>query len=373
MNNTFTETNRISYGGNIKNAFGGMIIGFILFIASFFILWINEGHSAHQIQIADYIYKNAIPVTAESVNRANDNKLISTSAEAKTQETLSDNNISLNSVLVLERKVEMYQWVEDQTTSQQQDMGGSTTETTTYSYTKEWTEDEVNSKNFHKSGYVNPPFIIKSQRYNAKLGNLGAFKLTETQTSRIDELTAYSSLPPNAKYQSVDGMYYKGLDYSNPQVGDVRISYSYVPSGTQISVIGEQKYDNSIVPMPSKSGNIYVQYDGLYTKDEMIEKFRHDNNVITWIFRVVGWLVMFFGLRLIVGPLVAFAGILPLLSNIIDFVTGTVIFAVSLTLSLITIGIAWFAYRPVQSIILFAVVVIIIVLTTSYISKMKTK
>lgn len=360
MNNIYTETKTTSYGTNIKNSFAKVVFGLILFIVSFFILWGNERRNVNQINLANYVEKNAIPVASDTVNRINDNKLISIASEAITDESLSDGIVVAENALVLERKVEMYQWIEESETSSTDNFGGSTTETTTYDYQKQWTDQEVNSQRFHQSGYTNPPFSIKSQHYYASTGQLGAFRLTTRQTSEISNLVAFSNLPANEKYKIIDGYYYEGDDYQNPQIGDIRISYTYAPSGTKISVIGEQKSDDSIVPMISEKGSIYIQYDGLLTQDEMLKKFRHINSLFTWVFRLVGLLLMFVGLKIIVNPLIVIAKFIPPLASLVSFISSTVIFLISLILSMITIGIAWFAYRPLMSILLFGLVVMII-------------
>lgn len=373
MNNIFTETQNMSYGGNVKNALGGMIFGIILFIISFIVLWLNEGHSVRQIHIADYISSNAVPVSADTVNRENDNKLISTSAEAISHETLTDGIVTIPNCLVLDRFVEMYQWVEDENTNSTQNSGGSTTETTTYSYHKEWSEQEFDSKDFHNKGYENPHFTIKSKRYNASSGELGAFKLTEVQTGRIDDLIEYSMAPQNTSFQIKEGMYYNGNDYANPSVGDIRITYSYAPSGSKISLVGVQKSDNTILPTASKNGTVYVQYDGFLTQEEMVEKFKQQNNVLTWGLRFLGWFLMFVGLNFIFRPLVVIAAFIPFLSGIVNFISNFVILGISLALSILTIGIAWFAYRPLLSVLLFVTVMIIIIFTKKYLLKINQK
>lgn len=336
----------LSYNANVKNAFGAMIIGLILFVLSFFVLWLNEKSNANQIKIADYMSKNAIEVT--SPERENDNKLISVSGNAKTDETLSDGIISLKNTLVLDRNVEMYQWEENSDDENSQ--------STNYIYKKQWSDDEINSDNFHKSGYVNPPFTVKSIRYNAKSGSFGEFKLTKTQTEKIGNLNSYTNLPANSKYKIEDGMYYyKGHDYTNPQIGDIRISYSYAPSGTGISLIGTQKTDNSVEPMISKFGQIYVQYDGILTKNEIIEKFRQQNSLKTWLLRLLGFILMFFGLKLITNPIVTISAFIPLLAELVNFATTSIVLIVALILSSVTIGIAWFAYRLFWALLLFGI------------------
>ena len=55
MPDSFTETTKISYGKNLKNSLAGMIAGIILFLLSFVVLWINEGHNVNQIFKANYM------------------------------------------------------------------------------------------------------------------------------------------------------------------------------------------------------------------------------------------------------------------------------------------------------------------------------
>ena len=57
MENKYIETTTTTYGQNVKNSFGGIILGLILFIASFALLWWNEGNSVRLIQKGDYITK----------------------------------------------------------------------------------------------------------------------------------------------------------------------------------------------------------------------------------------------------------------------------------------------------------------------------
>ena len=149
--------------------------------------------------------------------------------------------------------------------------------------------------------------------------------------------------------------YYKGHDYTNPQIGDIRISYSYAPSGTGISLIGTQKTDNSVEPMISKFGQIYVQYDGILTKNEIIEKFRQQNSLKTWLLRLLGFILMFFGLKLINNPIVTISAFIPLLAELVNFATTSIVLIVALILSSVTIGIAWFAYRLFWALLLFGI------------------
>ena len=370
MSDSVTKTSNISYGRNIKNSLGGAVIGLILFILSFCLLWWNEGRSAAQIEKANYINKNAVAVSSDKVDRQNDNALISTSGKAVTTETLSDDIISIPNALALKRNVEMYQWEEDEETTKKDNLGGSTTVTTTYKYKKVWSNNEINSDNFEEKSHVNPKFDLESMRVDAKSGNLGDYKITEKQTASIGGLEEYKNLPFNYRYKIENGVYYKGKDINNPEIGDIKISYTYAPSETDISIIGKQMSDNTITGFQMKKGNIYVQYNGILTQDEMVSKFKSQNSFITNVLRVVGFLMMFFGLNLIIDPIITILKFIPFVAGIASFFTTGIVFLVSLILSLLTIAIAWFANRPLVSI---GLILLIAGISYLIIQKIKSK
>ena len=282
--NSFTEVTTKSFGQNIKNSFGGIIFGAILFVISILLLWFNEGNLAKQNQIANYIDKNAISIESTSIDKNNDNKLISTTGSAVTNESLTDGIITIPKALVLDRTVEMYQWQENEETKSETNMGGSTTETTTYNYEKVWSDTPIDSSKFKKTSYINPPFTLKSERFNAQSGDLGAFALSNYQTSSFHSLSEYTNLPQNYNYKINGKYYYKGYNPDSPSIGDIRISYTYMPSNSQISVIGMQRTDKTITPMITKLGSIYIQYDGLLSQVEMVESSIISSFLLSFLF-----------------------------------------------------------------------------------------
>ena len=356
MPDSFTETHHISYGQNIKNSFSGMIFGLILFLLSFVLLWWNEGNNVAQIYKANFMAKNAVEISADQINRENDNKLVQVSGKALTDATLSDGIITIPKAFALRRTVEMYQWKENVKTQTKDELGGSTTETKTYSYEKVWSEQQIASEDFEKSGYNNPKFPFHSEKFYAESGKLGEFNLTKKQTNSMSEYSEYTDLPQKYEYKIFDGKYYKSYNPEEPRVGDIRISYEYVPSGVNISIIGEQKADNTLTSMALKDKSAYLQMNGLKTKDEMINNFRKGNKILTNLLRFAGWLLMFAGLNLLINPLIVIFKIIPFMSNVVGFLSKGVMFLVSLVLSLLTIAIAWFAYRPMMSLGLLIII-----------------
>ncbi len=242
-------------------------------------------------------------------------------------------------------------------------MGGSQTTTTTYSYQKEWSSSYNDSSKFHNpEGHSNPNFPIQSGKVVAPEASLGQYKLNQQQVSSIGGSVSVPELPEELSdsvgdYKLISGSYYPyDYDPANPRVGDVKITFSYVPSGAEVSVLGQQKSNNTISKVMTDNGDIYLQYDGNLSKNEMLHKFKRANTMMTNLFRLLGWFMMFMGLKMLADPLVTIAKVLPFLASIVSFITGTVFFLLSVMLSLLTIAIAWFAYRPVLSIVLLVIV-----------------
>ena len=326
----------------MKN-FGSLILGIILFLGAFCLLWWNEGNSAKKINIANYAKKYAIEVNSNSIQRENDNKLIATTGHAQTSSTLGDEFVTSPNTLVLERIVKMYQWIEDHE-------DGKTV------YKKEWSDIEENSDEFEDKIHKNPHFPITSKEYIAESATLGQYDLSEKQIQMIEPQKGFSNLSEKAGYKIIDNQYYKGNNIDNPEIGDLLVSYNYAPSNTPISIIGEQKSDNTVVSMIHKKiGAIYIQYNGKMTKDEMLDKYTNDNKIQTMGLRFLGWFLMFLGLKLFFEPLMNILNLIPIIGQLANTATTFVFALITFVLSLFTISVAWFAYRPLLSLLLILI------------------
>ena len=109
--------------------------------------------------------------------------------------------------------------------------------------------------------------------------------------------------------------------------------------------------------------NLKLGYGG--TKEEMarlikdaaamFETARTNNAIMTWLIRLGGFLLMFFGLSTVFKPLSVLADVLPILGDIVGIGTGLVAGIISIVCSLVTIAIAWVFYRPILGILLLAI------------------
>jgi hypothetical protein len=105
----------------------------------------------------------------------------------------------------------------------------------------------------------------------------------------------------------------------------------------------------------TKNGNgIFLIETGTHSAADMFKAAQDGNNALTWILRVVGYMMMAIGLGMLFQPLVILSNILPFLGNIVG--GGVMIFSglIALVLSITTIAIAWIFYRPILGIILLS-------------------
>ena len=92
------------------------------------------------------------------------------------------------------------------------------------------------------------------------------------------------------------------------------------------------------------------------------------NKMKRWIFRFIGFFLMYIGMSMVFKPLSVLADVIPFLGTIVGKGTSFVAFIIAAIFSLITIAIAWIAYRPIISISLLVIAGICIFL---FISKKK--
>jgi len=73
------------------------------------------------------------------------------------------------------------------------------------------------------------------------------------------------------------------------------------------------------------------------------------------LFRFLGFMLMYIGMGMVFRPLSVLADVIPILGTIVGKGTGFVAFIIAAICSLVTIAIAWIAYRPILAISLLVV------------------
>lgn len=368
---SFTEVTTTSWFSRFGSSLAGVAVGFILFFASFFVLYWNEGRAVEAALALDAGAKAVISVPADKVDPANEGKLIHLTGRAAVAGRMEDPafHVGGDGLLRLERKVEMLQWREQSESKTEKSVGGSETTTTTYRYVKEWSETPLDSGGYKKrQGHENPPMPYRTTVFDADGAKLGAFALDKSQLHKLDNFVVLALQAESGKNRLPQGFrrhgdtLYRGADPQDPALGDLRISFRVVEA-QPISVVAAQLSGGLTAFHGRGDYKVELVETGLHTADAMFKTAKEGENVITWILRVVGFFMMFFGVMLIAGPLSWLASVIPFLETLVDGAVAVVAFLVAAPLTLFTVAAAWLIHRPLigGGIILAAVLVTVAV------------
>lgn len=367
MNDQVREVSNRSWAGRLVDAIKGVLTGFILLIASFPLLWWNEARAVQTARSLDEGQASVVSVKADTVDATKDGKLVHLTGQAATTETLQDNAFGVAvQALRLSRKAEMYQWVEDKKTEKRKKVGGGEESVTTYDYSKKWKDSLVRSSEFKQpAGHGNPSMMpYEGHDVLARNATIGAFHLPEEVIRRIDKLepwaidaSAAEKLPPNlaGKAKVAAGMVFVGADPDNPQVGDVRVGYKIVAPQT-LSVVARQT-GNTFAPYKAQAGDEILLVDvGAKDAGQMFQTAQEANTTLTWILRLVGYLMMAIGIALILRPLVVVADFIPMIGNFAGFSATLFALVAAFPISVLVIAVAWVSVRPLVGIALLVAV-----------------
>ncbi len=368
----YVEEHSSSWGSRIMGSIKGIGTGFVLFLVSFGILFWNEGRAVTTARSLEEGKKKVISVSNEAVDSQNENKLIHISGQAVTDNKLADSEFGIElCALHLKRIVEMYQWKEDKKTHKTSD-GKTRTE---YSYHKVWSDYEIDSQKFKRQeGHINPPMPLKGIKRSASEVKVGAFWLNSSLIqgiSSFEDITITAAhlekLPEGMKNLKLfENYFYRGNEPLNPKIGDARIRFQYVKPGTTVSVIAQQT-GNTFCPYPTKAGRpIEMISIGQITAHNMFQTALSQNAMLTWLLRLAGFLVMLFGMMLILNPLMTLVDVIPIVRDFVGMGVFLISLLVSLVFSLLTVSIAWFFYRPELSLALIAIAIALIVFGRNY-------
>lgn len=405
------EKRTISYGSRVKNSFGGIGTGIIMFLIGTCLLWWNEGRAVKTAKMLEEAQGVAVHVDDVSkLDPSLTGQLIHATAETKTTDQLSDEQFGLSVAAVkLNREVEYFQFVENSTTETKDKLGGSQEQTTTYTCEKAWTSSPIESSQFHgenahiyqnttlmqfedKSsvaknvsfgGYRLSPDLISgisgsvpaelniddsrlsdwnstiartvgdpTARAAAEAAAKAAAQVAEAQDSTAADSAATTTVINDNRYEYVHvagNVVYFGKNPSNPQIGDVRVTITQVNPGLA-SVLAQVDGD-TFVPFTAKNGKTLSTISmGRKTMEQMFEQEKSANNMWLWIWRIVGILLVCGGLRGIFDILSTILKVVPFLANIVNWGVGLVCNVVGVVWSLLIIAIAWIFYRPLLGI-----------------------
>lgn len=320
----------------LGDSFKGIVFGIIIFVLAFPLLWWGENRR----NMAEFVDQAKL-IVATSVPTDQGKGLVKTSGKLTTDETLNDPTYlaSLGGVtaMQLERKVEMYAWKEDKKTEKKDNK-----EIDTYTYKQDWVSTPQDSSKFHDQGeHGNPPLTEKEDSFKVQSAKVGAiiFDANKTEFYGLKDLTVTDAmlnksaakplqLSGGAVYMANDSVDPTRKVVSNPKVGDVKITYSYFPANTDGSVVGDWDGQKIVSHVYDKTDMFLGAYAG--TPDEFRAYLQTQHNMITWIIRVIAFLMMWGGLNGLLGPILTIMDSIPIVGGagraVISLVTGAIAF-----------------------------------------------
>ena len=366
MSDQFRDVTTTGYGGRIVNSIRVVVIGLILFIVSFGLLYWNEG----RVDLSN-IAKNATEISSATVSTDStlSGKLIFTTGNVNSSQMIGD-NLFLNpeKFIAVEREVEMYSWIEKSESHSKKNIGGSETTEKTYTYSKGWEENPKSSSNFkHPEGHENPQKSLDSYTNKVTTATVGVYNF-DPQSATLPNLSPLplnsqnvtlhaSAVLANDSYISIK----KNVDgtFDSPQIGDLRISYHVLRSGFDGTIFGKLS-GTKIDPYFDQDGNhLYRLFIG--TRDQGIATLHTEYTTMLWILRLVGFLLMWFGLSALFGPISVLLDFFPIFGAISRFVIGLITFVVAFVLTIVTILVSMIVHSLIALIIIFFIIVGVVI------------
>ena len=357
---TYTEVTKQSWGSRLSGSFKGILVGLVMIGLAVALLFWNEGRAVRRARALTEGAGVVVSVAAGAVDPAQEGKLVHLSGLAETFDVLRDDTfgVAVNAIH-LKREVEMYQWRENEDSKTETKLGGGTETTTTYSYEKVWSSSLNSSSGFKvPQGHENPGSMPYGKfETSATDVSLGAFKLGTGligSMRRTEPLqVGAEGLPGNLRWRAkpYNGGIYIGGSPTAPEIGDVRVTFEVARPAT-VSIVARQTGNRLEAYRTSNGGSIQLLSYGAVPADQMFQAAQKANRITSWLFRLIGFLLMSFGLKKILRPLSVLADFVPAIGRVMEASTGFVAYLLGGFLSLLIIAIAWLYHRPVLAVTL---------------------
>lgn len=352
MSDEYVDVENRSLFQNLGDSIKGVLVGIVLFFVSFPVLYWNEGRVDPST-----VAKLAVEV-ADASKSDGEGKLVAVYGELKGEGTLGDPEfLAAGSYIKLFRNVETYAWTETKKTDKKKNVGGSTTTTTTYTYDLKWTNNPKMS--FEGPGKTNPKYrnpapVYEDRSFALKSASVSGFSFDAAGAGlpTAKQLTLTDAMVPagaKGKVKRANDQYlYAGFgSIDNPGLGDQRISFSAVVPGAKVTMYG-QRAGKDIVSFHDEKTDVTLFRAIEGTHKEAMKTMHGEHVMMTWVLRLVGFLMMWIGLSSLLGPIHAILDIVPFVGDAGRFVVGLVLFPVALVLSLITIIVSNILHSPIM-------------------------
>ena len=340
---------RTNFGQRIVNSFVGVLIGILLFFGSFLVLFLNEGRE----NLANYAKKAKV---YQSENVYSKDELLYTVGKLNASTFAGDDFLNNGNYIYIERYVEMYCYVEKEHQETKENIGGSTTTVVTYTYELSWTSSPAKTTTFKGDNTEKPTNL--PEQYDSWITNMPQ---NQNNTGSGFSINSVNMSPnglilSNAKDLALSTDITKNLNANDtisnnfifrknstngtinqPGVGDIRIYYHVITADDEGILFGRIE-NNSFTSFVTKKNNTFYRFfSGIESQNQAVSILQAEYKLTLWIFRIVGFVMMFIGLLLFSRPLTTLLSVIPFFAKMGRFIFGVFSFFISLFLTTITI------------------------------------
>lgn len=347
-----------NFGDRLVGSMGWFLIGVLVFLGSFVVLYKTEGRADLSI-VAD---------KAIEVEKAGEDEgiFVYETGELQTSGYLSDDlYVIQGDYIVLDRTVEMYAWVEEKHTDEDE---------TYYTYSTAWVEDVPNSDEFDEPHrHENPSKPDYSKRYIAEDASVGDYEINIDKVG----LPGLEALELNEGTTDIYGyaeiVSDKDRDYifdgygtlEDPDVGDIRYSYSVLHTGKRATVFGKLSDGMIEAHNGEQEGKVYRIFSG--SKGDAQSVLKGEYETAGWAGKIGSFFLMWIGLLLILKPLTVSLELIPFLGKLGKSALGIITFVIALILTMVSS----FIFSMVQSVLGLVVIAVVVIAVGIYVNTMK--
>ncbi|XP_075218743.1 transmembrane protein 43 isoform X2 [Lycorma delicatula] len=262
-----------------------VLVGLVLLSAGIWLLYWNERRAVNITHSLNEALNSVIHVSLiEVASEMNEGMLVYICGPLRIDEPLTEPEYGISVPAVkLKQRVQMYQWTEEENIKE---------------------------------------FPMKSEIYISEGVHIGKYTLSSELKEKLNDFIAVTSdeRPERRDIKLHAGLYYHSIDVWNPEVGDIRVQFSYAgAAGDIVSIVGRQVGTEL-------HGNLLAR--GRVPVDVMLSQQHAHNTWLIRLFRLLAWLLIYLA--------VTFLHHLIILDD--TWLSVTLVFAVT--------AIAWFAYQP---------------------------
>jgi hypothetical protein len=361
------------FGGARSTGFLAAFLGLCLLITGILLIHWNETQGARQDRLIDKRLKTIVELDAASTSSQLPDTIVHATGLAEAETPVDALlNVSLPHAIALERKVEMYQW-QEKVTHKKMQIGTFNTGDTTAIYDKAWLEEPVNSSRFqYADGHMNPdgfPIVtsparvkgqaaisepLRSQHFDGEAPHLGAYTVAPELASQMTSWTplTISAVAAPAGFSTIDGtMFYRGNDSTDPQIGDVRVTFRAVMPQTY-SVIGTVQ--GTALTGYHNGFNLALAKPGQTAVADMLKTHSYRPQTQVWLIRFLAFGMVFIALLMMASPIEALVGWIPILGGLVEMGLMFAALTLAVPVTATAIALAWIGQRPVAAIAIFA-------------------